>query len=79
MTSEEIKQKQAVDLSTNGWLREVCIQLALLNEKTASSCPDFPPPFTGVRGPSIDELFAQRDNARSVEPERVKRAYTKRT
>jgi hypothetical protein len=36
MTSEEIKQKQAVDLSTNGWLREVCIQLALLNEKGAT-------------------------------------------
>lgn len=36
MTSEEIKQKQAFDLSTNGWLREVCLQLALLNEK---ECP----------------------------------------
>jgi hypothetical protein len=33
MTSEETKQKPAADLSTNGWLREMCIQLALLNEK----------------------------------------------
>jgi hypothetical protein len=42
MTSEEIKQKQAVDLSTNGWLREVCIQLALLNEKGATPEPAEP-------------------------------------
>jgi hypothetical protein len=33
MTSEELKQKQAADLSTNSWMREMCIQLALLNEK----------------------------------------------
>lgn len=33
MTSEEIKQKANTDLSTNGWLREIAIQLALLNEK----------------------------------------------
>jgi hypothetical protein len=32
MTSEEIKQKPATDLSTNGWLREICIQLAMMNE-----------------------------------------------
>jgi len=34
MTSEEIKQKPATDLSTNGWLRELCLQVALLNEKS---------------------------------------------
>jgi hypothetical protein len=33
MTTEEIKQKPAADLSTNGWLREIAIQLAQLNEK----------------------------------------------
>jgi hypothetical protein len=33
MNSDEIKQKQAVDLSANGWLREIALQLALLNEK----------------------------------------------
>ena len=33
MTSDEIKAKQAIDLSANAWMREICIQLALLNEK----------------------------------------------
>ena len=33
MKSEEIKQKSAADLSTNAWLKEICLQLALLNEK----------------------------------------------
>jgi hypothetical protein len=33
MTSEEIMQKQAIDLSTNGWLREICLQMALSNER----------------------------------------------
>jgi hypothetical protein len=33
MTSQEIKQKPASDLSANSWLREICLQLALLNEK----------------------------------------------
>jgi hypothetical protein len=33
MTSEELKRMTGTDLSTNGWLRELCIQLALLNEK----------------------------------------------
>lgn len=36
MTSEEIKQKLATDLSTNGWLREISLQLALVNEKGAT-------------------------------------------
>jgi hypothetical protein len=39
MTSEEIKQKPATDLSTNGWMREICIQLAMLNEKKALGRP----------------------------------------
>jgi hypothetical protein len=33
MTSEEIKQKPAADLSMNAWLKEISLQLALLNEK----------------------------------------------
>jgi hypothetical protein len=33
MTSDEIKNTMAIDLSTNAWLREVALQLALLNEK----------------------------------------------
>jgi hypothetical protein len=33
MNSEEIKQKAPTDLSTNSWLREIALQLALLNEK----------------------------------------------
>lgn len=33
MTSEEIKEKRAVSLSTDSWLREIAYQLALLNEK----------------------------------------------
>jgi hypothetical protein len=35
MTSQEIKQQRPSDISTNSWLREVCLQLALLNEKSA--------------------------------------------
>jgi hypothetical protein len=33
MTSEEIKKTKVTDLSANAWLREVCLQLALSNEK----------------------------------------------
>jgi hypothetical protein len=33
MTSEEIREKSAIDLSANGWLREIALQLALMNEK----------------------------------------------
>lgn len=36
MTLKEIEAKQAADLSTNSWLREMCIQLATLNEKRAN-------------------------------------------
>ena len=35
MTLDELKAKQAADMSTNAWLREVCIQLAMLNESKA--------------------------------------------
>lgn len=30
-----------MDLSVNGWLKEICLQLAMLNEKTAA--PVAPP------------------------------------
>jgi hypothetical protein len=33
MTSDEIKEKLAIDLSTNAWLREVALLLALMYEK----------------------------------------------
>jgi hypothetical protein len=33
VTSREIKDGAATDLSTNSWLREIAYQLALLNEK----------------------------------------------
>lgn len=39
MTLDEIKAKPATDLSTNAWLREVCLQLALLNEKRTQQQP----------------------------------------
>ncbi len=33
MTSEEIKSKSALDVSSSRWLQEIAYQLALLNEK----------------------------------------------
>lgn len=39
MTSEDLKNKPACDLSTNGWLREIAMQLALLNEKKGPGRP----------------------------------------
>lgn len=33
MTRTEIEEKSPPDLSANAWMREICIQLALLNEK----------------------------------------------
>lgn len=39
MKYEEIKAKEAPDWSTNSWLREICLQLALLNEKNAVPKP----------------------------------------
>jgi hypothetical protein len=32
MTSEEIRRTPAVDLSATAWMREMCLQLATLNE-----------------------------------------------
>ena len=31
MTLKELEQSKAIDLSINSWLREACIQLALIN------------------------------------------------
>jgi hypothetical protein len=39
MTSEEIKVIQYASLSTNGWLKEIAMQLALLNEKKGPGRP----------------------------------------
>ena len=33
MTSSEIQMKAPADLSANAWMKEICLQLALLNEK----------------------------------------------
>ena len=33
MTSEQIKATRAPHLSDTSWLKEICLQLALLNEK----------------------------------------------
>jgi len=64
MTSTEIKQCLAIDLSTGSWLREACLQLALLNERNT------PEPI------AISEPIAQPVTAAAVvEPPRVKRAY----
>jgi hypothetical protein len=63
MTSEEIKQKAAVDLSTNGWLREICIQVATLNDEKGLA----------IINDALDSLNV--DNP----PIAKKRAYTKRT
>jgi hypothetical protein len=46
MTSEEIRNKNAVDLSERSWMKEICLQLALLNEKAN---PPVPKPIS--RGP----------------------------
>jgi len=39
MTSEEIKGKLPTDLSANGWLREIALQIAILNEKKGPGRP----------------------------------------
>lgn len=33
MTSDQIKEASHIDLSTTAWLKEIALQLALLNEK----------------------------------------------
>jgi len=35
MTSEQIREARAAEISTNTWLKEIALQLALLNEKQA--------------------------------------------
>ena len=35
MTRDEIEDKNPSDLSTNAWMKEICLQIALLNEKRA--------------------------------------------
>jgi hypothetical protein len=42
MTLDEIKAAHPSDFSTNTWLREVCIQLALLNERQAKAIKPAP-------------------------------------
>lgn len=52
MTSDEIKANSAIDMSTNSWLREICYQLALMNEgrfPVAEAVPVAPVPEK--RGP----------------------------
>ena len=42
MTSDEIKRTPAIDLSATAWIREVCLQLALINERQSRG-PGRPP------------------------------------
>lgn len=44
MTVEEIKESLAIDLSANTWLREICLQLAVLNAKLSEPRPAPIPP-----------------------------------
>lgn len=44
MTSDQIKAIGHADQSTNAWLKEIALQLALLNEKPAEKQPE-PPKF----------------------------------
>lgn len=36
MTPDEIKSMHPSDISTNSWLKEVALQLAIMNEKPAT-------------------------------------------
>jgi hypothetical protein len=40
MTSAEIKQTQPTDLSTNGWLKVVALQLSILIESLSAQEPE---------------------------------------
>jgi hypothetical protein len=40
VTSDQIKARQAIELSERDWLQEVAYQLALLNEKQAKPAPE---------------------------------------
>jgi hypothetical protein len=63
MTSEDIKQKPATDLSTNGWLREICLQLALMNANDTGLPVDvvraFEPENPMKRGPGRPKKAVQ--------------------
>ncbi len=39
MTSDEIKRTPAIDMSATAWMREVALQLAILNEKKGPGRP----------------------------------------
>jgi hypothetical protein len=61
MTSAEIKQTQPTDLSTNGWLKVVALQLSILIESL--SAPDIPV-AQSVQG----ERNIAKHNERYIEP-----------
>jgi hypothetical protein len=37
MTSDEIREMKPSDISTNSWLRELCLQVAVMNERETPS------------------------------------------
>jgi hypothetical protein len=39
MTPKEIKNTEQINLSTNGWLKEIAYQLAILNEQRKPGRP----------------------------------------
>ena len=43
MTSDEIKDSLATDIGERAWLREICLQVALMNEKLSPTPPVAPP------------------------------------
>jgi hypothetical protein len=43
MTSDQIKQKDTLELSLGAWLKEIAYQLALLNERPANPPPEAKP------------------------------------
>jgi hypothetical protein len=51
MTSKELIATDQIALSMNGWLKEIAVQLALLNEKRPIEIPA-PLPKLGQRRPN---------------------------
>lgn len=51
MTSDEIRRTPATDLSASTWMREICLQLALLNEKQMPCALKEVPATPEKRGP----------------------------
>ncbi len=37
MTRDEIEKKSPSDLSANAWMKEICLQLAIQNERKAAA------------------------------------------